>query len=148
MRALGVAQLGDGIVALPEDARTREHLEWLADQVLEAGGTSLLMSAQTLSRADEQHLAQSMATARAEEYEAVREAATAATRAEAAERRRALKRLRREMRAVQRRDYFPPAQRDAAHAALTALAEATSNADQPVSATSGATARDRGGDGS
>src|SRR5215207_6471513 len=28
LRALGAAQLGDGVVALPEDARTREHLEW------------------------------------------------------------------------------------------------------------------------
>ena len=147
MRALGVAQLGDGIVALPEDARTREHLEWLADQVLEAGGTALLMRAQTLTRTDEQHLAQSMATARAEEYESVRTAAIAARTGEAAERRRVLKRLRREMRAAQRRDYFPPAERDAAHAALAALADTTTD-DEPVTATAGVTTRTRGGEGS
>ena len=30
---LGVVQLADGLVALPADARTREQLEWLADDV-------------------------------------------------------------------------------------------------------------------
>ncbi len=39
LRRLGVAQLADGLVALPADARTRESLEWLADDVLAAGGT-------------------------------------------------------------------------------------------------------------
>jgi hypothetical protein len=28
----------DGLVALPLDARNREQLEWLADEVVEAGG--------------------------------------------------------------------------------------------------------------
>jgi hypothetical protein len=41
LRRLGVAQLADGLVALPEDARTREHLEWIADEVLAAGGTAI-----------------------------------------------------------------------------------------------------------
>ncbi len=37
---LGVAQLADGLVALPADARTRESLEWTADDVVTAGGTT------------------------------------------------------------------------------------------------------------
>ena len=37
---LGVAQLADGLVALPADARTREQLEWVAEEVVEAGGTA------------------------------------------------------------------------------------------------------------
>ena len=32
LRRLGAAQLVDGLVALPHDARTREALEWLADE--------------------------------------------------------------------------------------------------------------------
>ena len=40
LRRLGVAQLGDGLVALPADARTREQLEWLAESVREADGTA------------------------------------------------------------------------------------------------------------
>ncbi len=57
LRALGAGQLVDGVAALPEDARTREHLEWVADQVLEAGGTSLLLRAQAVARTDGQAIA-------------------------------------------------------------------------------------------
>src|SRR5438270_14100455 len=38
LRRLGVAQVVDGLVALPADSRTREQLEWLAGDVIEAGG--------------------------------------------------------------------------------------------------------------
>ena len=38
LRQLGAAQLLDGLVALPLDARNREQFEWLADGVVEAGG--------------------------------------------------------------------------------------------------------------
>ena len=31
LKRLGVAQLGDGLVALPADARTTEALEWIAE---------------------------------------------------------------------------------------------------------------------
>jgi hypothetical protein len=123
LRSLGVAQLGDGAVALPEDARSREHLEWVADQVVEAGGTALLLRAQTLARKDERALAQDMAEARAEEY---RDLATRTTEIAAAggsgEGSRTLLRLRKELRSIQRRDYFPPVERDAAVAAVNDLA--------------------------
>jgi hypothetical protein len=39
LKRLGVAQLGDGLVALPADARTREQLEWIAEDVTDNGGT-------------------------------------------------------------------------------------------------------------
>lgn len=139
IRALGVAQLGDGIVALPADARTREQLEWVADQVLEADGIALLLRAETLTAVDERDLARSMSVARAEEYRTIEIAATEALGAPPVERRRALKRLRRDMRAVQRRDYFPPAERDAARAALTGLADRV-RADDATSATKTASA--------
>lgn len=127
LRALGVAQLGDGVVALPEDARTREHLEWVADQVVEAGGTVLLLRAQTMVRKDERALARTMAQARAEEYRDLAERARELVRASptAVEINRALKRLRKDLRTVQRRDYFPPAERDDAVAAINRLSELT-----------------------
>jgi hypothetical protein len=112
------------MVALPEDSRTREHLEWVADQVIEAGGTALLFRAEAMSGNDERTVAQSMSSARAEEYRDITAAAVAATDGPAQEVRRELARLRREMRKVRRRDYFPPAARDEAVAALNALAEA------------------------
>lgn len=74
LRRLGVAQLGDGLVALPKDARTREHLEWVAEEIVEAGGSATLWQAQTLSRAEERSVAQAMASARAEEYQSTRRA--------------------------------------------------------------------------
>src|SRR5258706_706677 len=38
LKRLGVAQISDGLVALPADARTREALEWIAEDVLEYDG--------------------------------------------------------------------------------------------------------------
>ena len=123
LRSLGVAQLGDGVVALPEDARTREQLEWVADRVLEAGGTALLLRAQAFTRRDEQTIARSMAAARAEEYEQVRRKATEAGAAgSSGDQARTLRRLRKELRDIKRRDYFPPGERDRAVTAVTQLA--------------------------
>src|SRR5258708_28434531 len=42
LTSLGVAKLGDGLVGLPADARSQERLEWIADEVAEAGGGAAL----------------------------------------------------------------------------------------------------------
>jgi hypothetical protein len=124
LRRLGVAQLADGVVALPADARTRESLEWLADDVLAAGGTAGIWTARPATAAQERELAVGMAAARAEEYRALTAECTAARELSEAQRTRALRRLRSEWRAIGRRDFFPPAERDAAAVALRALASA------------------------
>ena len=124
LRRLGVAQLADGLVALPADARTRESLEWLADDVLAAGGTAGLWVARPASTAQERELAAGMAAARAAEYRALAEECAATVAAEPAERSRALRRLRTEFRAIGRRDFFPPSEREDAARALRALGEA------------------------
>src|SRR4051794_19794254 len=67
LKRLGVAQLADGLVALPADARTRESLEWLADDVLAADGTAGLWVARPATLAQERELAAGMAAARAQE---------------------------------------------------------------------------------
>jgi hypothetical protein len=125
LRRLGAAQLGDGVVALPEDARTREQLEWVADEAVEAGGSALLWRAETLADADERAVAQAMAAARGAEYDMVIAAAAAVAEAPTAQRRRVLKRLRRELRTIRRRDFFPPPQAERAATAVAALAEST-----------------------
>ena len=71
LRSLGVAQVGDGLVALPEDARTREQLEWMAADVDAAGGSAILWRAEMLSTRDEQQLIEKLEQARAEEYRAL-----------------------------------------------------------------------------
>lgn len=45
LKRLGVAQISDGLVALPADARTREQLEWIAEEVTEAGISTSTSSA-------------------------------------------------------------------------------------------------------
>jgi hypothetical protein len=130
LKRLGVAQLGDGLVALPADARTREHLEWVADQVTEAGGEASIWLAHPASTSQERQLATRMAAARAEEYAAVLAEAEAALSGEPAARTATVRRLRGELRRIGRRDYFPPVEHDQAHAAVTALAAAVPDTDQ------------------
>ncbi|MGI5240455.1 Chromate resistance protein ChrB [Dactylosporangium sp. CA-139066] len=121
LRRLGVAQLADGLVTLPADARTREQLEWIADEIVEAGGEASIWLARPASAVQERDLAARMAAARAAEYDAVIAEAGAVSAAGAREARRTGERLRGELRRIGRRDYFPPPQRDAAHAAVQAL---------------------------
>src|SRR5215211_8546861 len=71
LRRLGVAQVGDGLVALPHDARTREQLEWIADEVVEAGGEASIWLAQAASAVQERAIASGMADVIADEYRAV-----------------------------------------------------------------------------
>lgn len=123
LRGLGVAQVGDGLVALPEDARTREQLEWVAADVDAAGGSALLWRAEMLSARDEQRLIDQLQQARAEEYRVLIAHAEQRTRPETdAERARTLTRLRRELRRIRRRDFFPPSEQETARQAVEALA--------------------------
>ncbi|MHA6781030.1 Chromate resistance protein ChrB [Pseudonocardia saturnea] len=122
LKRFGVAQVGDGVVALPADARTREQLEWVADDVERAGGTAVLWIARPGSADQERRLAAEMAAARAQEYRAVQEQATRALVGESVHAGGVLRRLRAEMRRIERRDHFPPAERDRARGALLELA--------------------------
>jgi hypothetical protein len=132
LKRLGVAQLADGLVALPADARTRESLEWLAEDVIAAHGTAGLWVARPTTAAQERELASGMAAARAEEYRALAAQCRAAI-AEPANRTRALRRLRGEWRALDRRDFFPPREREVAAAALRELASAVAEETPAVS---------------
>ena len=134
LRRLGVAQLGDGLVALPADARTREQLEWIADEVREAAGTAGVWLARPATVTQERELATAMAAARTREYEALRADAAAALGFDDGERTRVLRRLRAELRRIQRRDFFPPPERDGAVAAVEQVGEQTpaAPADKPA----------------
>lgn len=123
LKRLGVAQVGDGVVALPADARTREQLEWVANDVERVGGSALLWTATPTSAQQARGLAEQMRAARVVEYAAIATAAGLALVDEPAERAGALRRLRGELRRVERRDYFPPPDRDIARTSVRALAE-------------------------
>jgi hypothetical protein len=121
LKRLGVAQLADGLVALPADARTREQLEWLAEDVVVADGTAGVWLARPTTDAQERELAGSLAVARAAEYRELAESCRTAAESEPSERIRALRRLRAEWRAIGRRDFFPPPEREQAATALREL---------------------------
>jgi hypothetical protein len=123
LKRLGVAQISDGLVALPADARTREQLEWAADEVVERDGTASVWLARPASAAQERELATAMAADRAAEYLELETAAREALVQPLAERRKVLARLRKTFREVSRRDFFSPDERERAFAALRELAE-------------------------
>jgi hypothetical protein len=121
LKRLGVAQLLDGLVALPLDSRNREQLEWLADDVVEAGGEATIWIGALASAGQERELASAMAEAAALDYRQVIEAAEAVAGDPPGQRKRTLARLRRELRRVRARDYFPPAEREQAQQAVDRL---------------------------
>jgi ChrB-like protein len=122
LRRLGAVQVLDGLAALPLDARNREQLEWLADEVVEAGGEATIWVAELGSAAQERELAAGMAEAVAADYRALIEEMVAARDQPTGQRRRTLARLRRELRRIRARDHFPPAERELAQRALDELA--------------------------
>jgi ChrB-like protein len=124
LRRLGVAQLLDGLVTLPLDSRNREQLEWLAAEIIEADGEATLWIGELTSRAEERKLAARMADAIAAEYKALIAEAEQLQRQPRGSGRRSLARLRRELRRIRARDYFPPPERERAQQAINALAEA------------------------
>jgi hypothetical protein len=121
LRGLGVAKLGDGLVALPLDSRTREQFEWIADEVEQGGGEASIWIARPGSRRQERALIATMREAVTGEY---RELIDLAVLAAAAPSKRALGKLRRQLRKIKRRDYFPPAEREQAEVAVETVAAA------------------------
>ena len=122
LRRLGAAQVLDGLAALPLDARNREQLEWLADEVVEAGGEASLWVGELGSAAQEREFASRMAETVAADYRKLIEQAAAALAQPLGKRRRTLARLRRELRRIRARDYFPPPERERAQRALDDVA--------------------------
>lgn len=117
LKDLGVAQVGDGLVALPNDARTKERLEWVAAKVLEADGEAIVWIATPSGRRHSDSLAQQMRTARNCEYAELLSEINAADRAG----QRTIQRWRREWRRIDRRDYFRAPLRDQARLAIADL---------------------------
>jgi hypothetical protein len=123
LRKLGAVQIVDGLVALPADARTKEQLEWVADQAIEAGGEATVWLARLGSAKQERELAARMAAEVSDAYQAVIDEAADLRGEPAAVQPRTLARLRRELRRIGQRDYFPPPIRDRAVAAVDSLAD-------------------------
>jgi hypothetical protein len=130
LKNIGVEQIGDGLVVLPYDARTHEHLEWIAADVVRAGGEAAVWVART-SRSTSEQIASQMRSARNDEYRTlIEDAAESGSTTD----KRTLQRLRRTLRKIERRDYFKAPLRDRARLAIDALASA--HIDEPAGTTS------------
>lgn len=128
LQALGVAQLSDGLVALPADARTREHLEWLAAEITGNSGTATVWIGRPATPASEQTIVAAMRKERRTEYLDLIRAAVAAQGLDDAERVRTARRLQQQRRKITRRDYFPPDERAISGELIQALLSADSTA--------------------
>ena len=127
LRKLGAVQLVDGMVALPADPATIEAFDWLADEVIEAGGEAWTWRAQPGSKEQQAALRGRCKAAVADEYTAL----VAEADAEGDLTARSLGRLRRELRAIEARDRFRVPERDAARGAVDRL-EARIAAQEPA----------------
>jgi hypothetical protein len=136
LRDLGALYLQDGVAALPEDAVTREQLEWLQLRVREAGGVATLWEGRPGTVAEEGELVKTFRASREEAYRAivagaerVRRKAEMGGGAALAEQ---LVKLEREFRAERRRDYFRSPLRAEAAASLKAARLAVRTSVQSV----------------
>lgn len=118
LRRLGAVQLVDGFVALPTAPATVEAFDWLADEVIEAGGEAWTWRARPGSKRQQEALRERMSAAVSEECRAL---ITDAEEAGVEPSRRTVERLRRELRAIEGRDHFGVPERDQARAAIERL---------------------------
>ena len=123
LKALGALYLQDGAAALPEDAVTREQLEWLQLRITEAGGEATLWEALPNTISENKTLVEAFRADREEAYRGLIKAAErlrrkAALGADGAPMVEELEKIEREFRAERRRDYFRSPLRNTAERAL------------------------------
>ncbi len=128
LRRLGVAQIVDGVVALPSGRDNRERLEWLAEEVVQAGGEATIWLSTPATAAQHRALAGAMTERVEAEYRQIVAEAEAAQACRPADRRRTLARLRRELRRVDARRHFPTGEAATARHAVETLARASAEA--------------------
>ena len=68
LRKYGAYQLTDGVVLLPASARTREQLEWVAEDAVSAGGSGEVWSAAPTNPAEFERIRAELQLARGAEY--------------------------------------------------------------------------------
>ena len=137
LRDLGALYLQDGVAALPEDAVTREQLEWLQLRVREAGGEATLWEGRPGTIAEEAELVESFRHLREEAYRAIiagAERMRRKARLGAKGLSEQLGKLERRFRAEKRRDYFRSPLRGEAAQALKAAREAVRDSGGAASA--------------
>jgi hypothetical protein len=122
LRRLGALIVGDGVAALPAQPRTIEHMQWLAAGLAEHGGNGSVWVARSTTRREGENLAGQARDAAEGEYEALLAEIAQAGEDEAVARRRTIRKLRRQLHAIEGRDFFGAPSAVRAQRALEALA--------------------------
>jgi Protein ChrB, N-terminal len=140
LKTLGALYLQDGVATLPEDAVTREQLEWLQVQIREANGEAVLWEARPNTPLENKELVEAFRSSREEAYRTLIAGAERIQRkAELGGGSKALLeelgKLEREFRAERRRDYFRSPLRKEAASALKAAREAVREGPEGVDVT-------------
>ena len=121
LRRLGVAQIVDGLVAVPDSVSNLEQMGWVANDVLDAGGEAQLWTAELNSAKQERELVARLNREVAEAYRSFVDATEAAARGDETIGRRQLDRFQRELRDLVRRDHLGATGRDRAERAFRRL---------------------------
>jgi DNA-binding transcriptional regulator PaaX len=137
LKDLGALYLQDGVAVLPEDAVTREQLEWLQLRVREAGGEATLWEALPNTVAEGRALVEEFRASREAAYNDLIGAAKSLQRkaafgADGAALLGQLAGLERDFRAERRRDYFRSPLRKVADAAIREARRALKEQDRPA----------------
>ena len=124
-KVLGVVRLQTNLVALPAEVRTREQMDWLAEQVVQNDGEAGVWLASAGAQRQEQDLIASLTADRVEEYRRLTELISAAQPLTGTARSTAVKKLRRAWREISRRDYFPPPAKEEAARLLEGMVQSS-----------------------
>ena len=131
LKRVGAVMLHDGLWVLPNDAKTREDFDWLAEEIEERGGSVMLWEARSLPRGQDSAVVLRFRAEAEERYASIAQAAKKVARK--GKRRgfspqsieKAMQQLRgleRALRLERRRDYFRAPGRQRAEETLQAAA--------------------------
>jgi hypothetical protein len=128
LQAMGAVAVKGAVYALPLDEQTQEDFRWLVREIIGSGGEALLCEARFVDGLTDQQVRALFDAARDTDYETIRKEAVALTGEVAAKPERQaeiekqLTRLRRQLSQIAAIDFFGANRREAAEAALSALA--------------------------
>lgn len=128
LRDLGVAQIGDGLVALPTSHRNRERLEWVAAKVLEADGDAIVWDAKPTMKRAARSLVDDLIEARNAEYQELLSEVTSTQNPTD----RTVQKWRRLWRAIDKRDYFDAPLREAVRATIEEVVKTRASTTVPT----------------
>src|SRR3954468_18249369 len=106
LRRLGVAQIVDGLVAVPHSVSNLEQMGWVVNDVLDADGEAQLWTAEMNSAKQERELVARLNRDVTEAYRAFVEAIEGVAQGAEPVGRRPLDRFQRELRDIVRRDHL------------------------------------------